>query len=51
VALEAGDLITACNSLQSFINEVLAQSGKKIPSADAAALIAEAMGIREEIGC
>ena len=35
----------AINALQSFINAVAAQSGKKIAAADAAALIASAQAI------
>ena len=39
--------IAAINSLQAFINAIEAQRGKKIPEADADALIADAMEIIE----
>lgn len=41
----------ACNSLSSFINAVEAQSGKQISESDAAALIADAMAIQDQLGC
>ena len=41
----------ACASLQAFINEVRAQSGKKISAAQAASFIAAAERIRAVIGC
>jgi len=50
-ALAAGDTATACASLQGFINEARAQSGKKIPVADAEAVIAAAERIRGMLGC
>jgi len=37
--------------LGSFIHEVRAQSGKKIPIADADAMVAEAKQIKQSIGC
>jgi len=37
--------------LQDFINETQAQAGKKISTADAAALIAVAQRIRAVLGC
>lgn len=40
-----------CGKLQAFINEVRAQSGKKISSARANAMIAAAQRIRAVIGC
>ena len=45
------DLDEACEKLGSFIDEVAAQSGKKIDPADAEALIADAEAIRFSIGC
>ncbi|HEU4785823.1 MAG TPA: hypothetical protein VFS57_00390, partial [Gemmatimonadaceae bacterium] len=50
-AIAAGDVATACQALQDFINEVNAQSGKKISSADAATLIDDANAIRAQLGC
>lgn len=50
-ALAAGDTKTACNNLGAFINEVQAQSGKKIPAPDADALIKLAEQIKTGLGC
>jgi hypothetical protein len=50
-ALEAGDTQDACGTLQGFINEVNAQSGKKLSTADAASLVAAATQIRAALGC
>jgi hypothetical protein len=51
-ALEAGNPAGACAALQAFINEVNAQAGKKkLSASNAAALIAEANAIMEQIGC
>src|ERR1051325_3553756 len=50
-ALQAGDTLTACSELQDFINQVNAQSGKKIPAALADSLIATADQIRNQLGC
>ncbi len=50
-SIALGDTVTACNQLGAFINEVHAQSGKKISAADAAALIATASQIRATLGC
>ena len=41
----------ACGMLGSFIREVSAQAGKKIPPADAQRLIAEAKEIESGLGC
>ena len=49
--LDAGDTAGACDKLASFINQVRAQSGKKIDSADADDLIAEAEAVRESLEC
>ncbi len=37
--------------LGSIIHEVRAQAGKKIPIADADAMVAEAKQIKQSIGC
>lgn len=50
-ALAAGDTTTACNNLGAFINEVQAQSGKKIPAQDAADLIKKAEELKKALGC
>ncbi len=50
-AANAGDLARACNLLDAFINEVQAQSGKKLTAAEAAQLIAEATRIKAVLGC
>jgi hypothetical protein len=50
-AIAAGDLTTACASLTAFINQVNAQSGKKIAPADAASLVATATAIKASLGC
>jgi len=53
-ALEAynpGDTEGACSKLASFLHEVRAQAGKKIPPAEADALMADAELIRRTIGC
>jgi hypothetical protein len=41
----------ACSALQDFINEVNAQAGKKISSADATAFNRSGNAIRTSIGC
>jgi Tol biopolymer transport system component len=46
-----GQLAAACNTLNAFINEVQAQSGKKIMAGDAMALINDANEIRAALGC
>lgn len=50
-AARAGAIGTACNQLGAFANEVNAQTGKAITSADAAALLGLAMRIRAVLGC
>jgi hypothetical protein len=49
--LDADDLDGACDKLASFLDQVRAQSGKKIDAADADDLIAEAEAVRESLGC
>jgi hypothetical protein len=50
-SLNAGDSAGACRGLATFINEVKAQSGKKITGSDAQALIDEATVLRESADC
>ena len=50
-AYNSGDEEGACSKLTSFIHEVRAQSGKKVPEPDASGLIADAERIRQTIGC
>ena len=50
-AVEAGDVESACDLLGAFINQVEAQTGKKIPAADAVILIEDATSILEMLGC
>jgi hypothetical protein len=49
-ALQAGDTATACASLDSFIQEAVAQSGRKLTSDQADEMIGEA-AIQQLIGC
>lgn len=50
---KAGDKASACNKLDSFINEVRAQTGagKSLAQADGDRLIADAQRIKAVIGC
>ena len=50
-SLAAGDKAGGCTALQDFMNEVRAQSGKKITTSDANRLIGMATAIRTQIGC
>ncbi|MFP5319824.1 MAG: hypothetical protein ACLGI2_16215 [Acidimicrobiia bacterium] len=50
-ALGAERAGVACNLLRAFVNEVSAQPGKKITASVATALVAEAEGIRRQLGC
>lgn len=50
-ALEADRGNVACNTLGAFVNEAQAQVGGRVPTAIADALIAEAEGIRRQLGC
>ncbi len=50
-AINAGNVRAGCGMLGAFINEVQAQSGKKITSAQAMQLIAAANQIRAVLGC
>ena len=47
----SGDLATTCSILGAYVNQVRAQSGKKLSAATAASLIARAQAITNEIGC
>lgn len=49
--LASGNTATACNDLQSFINLTAAQTGKKLTTDQATALINEASRIRGLLGC
>jgi alpha-tubulin suppressor-like RCC1 family protein len=49
-ALAAHDITGACAILDAFINEVKAQSGKKVPSDTAAGLISDATRIKSVLG-
>jgi trimeric autotransporter adhesin len=47
----AGDIADTCSTLGAFINEVAAQTGKKIPATTAAQLTADAQQIQADLGC
>ena len=49
--LNVGHSNAACGSLGAFLNKVAAQSGKKIDAADAAELSANAVAMRDSLGC
>ena len=46
-----GNLQGACNKLGDFINQVAAQNGKALTSAEAEVLTADAQRIQAVIGC
>jgi hypothetical protein len=50
-ALNAHNVVDACGSLGALINQINAQTGKKISLADAQALIAVVQRIRSAAGC
>jgi hypothetical protein len=50
-AIAAGNLPLACSDLQDFINQVNAQSGKKISTTDATNLINQAQSLQVQFGC
>jgi len=50
-AWQAGDTAGACTALSDFLNEVRAQTGKKLTAAQAQQLSAAANDIRALIGC
>jgi len=49
--LNAGDTAGACDSLQAFLNQVKAQTGKGLTSAQAQELTDAASAIRTQLGC
>lgn len=49
--LEQGDTAGACDALTAFLNEVRAQSGKKIPISEAQQLTNSATAIKQALGC
>jgi hypothetical protein len=49
--LASGNIADACGTLTGFVNEVRAQSGKSIPPAQAAQLIADAQRIQAVLAC
>jgi hypothetical protein len=50
-AYQRGNIISACNILDAFQNQVVAQTGKKLAAELAAQLIAEAQAVKNQIGC
>jgi len=50
-AATAGDRPSACNMLNAFVNEVEAQTGKTLTTAQAADLIAAARRVQAVLGC
>jgi hypothetical protein len=50
-AVDAGDQAGACDSLSGYVNQVRAQTGKKVAVAPAAGLVADAMVVRQQLGC
>jgi hypothetical protein len=50
-AVAARNSAAACQGLTDFVNQVRAQAGKRIPTATASALTADATRIRSVLGC
>jgi hypothetical protein len=50
-AAQGGNITTACNLMDAFLNEVVAQSGKKISVYQASQLIQAANDIKAVLGC
>jgi hypothetical protein len=50
-AAQGGNIVTACNLMDAFINEVMAQAGKKISVSQASQLIQAANDIKAVLGC
>jgi len=50
-SLAKGDTAGTCDKLSSFINQVQAQSGKKIAKATADGLLVDATRIKAVVGC
>ena len=49
--IASGKVTAACNSINAFVNQVQAQSGKQLTAVQAAALIASARRISAALGC
>jgi hypothetical protein len=49
--VNANDIADACGAFVGFINEVKAQTGKKITAAQAASFISQAQAIQDTLGC
>jgi hypothetical protein len=49
--LSAGDTASTCSGLNDFINQVTAQSGKKLTADQASTLITAARRIQTLVGC
>jgi hypothetical protein len=49
--VDADNTAAACDTLTGFINEVNAQTGKKITAAQAASFISQAQAIQDTLGC
>jgi hypothetical protein len=49
--LNKNDIADTCSTLNAFINQVKAQTGKSIPAPEAATLIADARQIKTLLGC
>jgi hypothetical protein len=49
--VDGNDTADACATLGAFINEVDAQTGKKIDSAQASTLVTDAQNIEAALGC
>jgi hypothetical protein len=47
----AGDTVDACHTMDAFLREVRAQTGKKLTAAQAAQLTTEAQRIELALGC
>jgi hypothetical protein len=50
-AIKNGNTAAACSALTDFMNEVNAQTGKKLTQAQAATLISAATSLRSQLGC
>ncbi len=50
-SIRAGNIGAACNQVGSFINQVKAQTGKSLTTADATTLIGSAVDVRSSLGC
>jgi DNA-binding beta-propeller fold protein YncE len=50
-SLDGGQSGAACNALGAFVNQVNAQSGKKIAAGDAQSLTDQAAAVQQSLGC